>query len=183
MHASQGDYKESLEYFQKALAIREKVLEPDHPLVASVLDSIGNVLRIQNQYQKALECYRRALTIKEKAIGSEHPEVAESLGGIGRVFLDQGMLQQALETLGKVVRLCQKKPCDPNPYEHGLFGLARALLTTGGEKERALKLAKQAREIMRKTPKAFKKKLEEVDGWLKKHDVKRNDREIPTAKR
>ena len=42
-------------------------------------------------------------------------------------------------------------------------------MATGGDKERAIKLAKQAREIFGKTPKAFKKELEEVNTWLQKH--------------
>ena len=158
VHATNGDYKESLEYLRRALAIREKVLAPGHPLVASVLDGIGDVLRNQSQYQKALEYYRRALTIKEKAIGPEHPEVGKSLSGIGRVFLDQGMLQQALEPLGKVVRLCQNKPCDPKMYGRSLFGLARALMAQNKDKGRVIKLAKQAREIFGKTPKAIQER-------------------------
>ena len=55
----------------------------------------------------------------------------------------------------------------PGAHGQGLFGLARALVATGGDKKRAIELAKQSRELFANTPQPFKKELEEVNTWLK----------------
>ena len=36
-----GDHRKELEFFQKALAIREKVLPPDHPDLATSYNNVG----------------------------------------------------------------------------------------------------------------------------------------------
>ncbi len=165
----QGKYEKALEYHLKALEIFQTAVGPEHPGIGESLYSIATVFRSKGEYDKALEYFCKAQTIWEKALGTEHPYFASLLSNIGNVFIDQGKFMKALDPLERVVSLCEKKTCEPELYGLGLFGLARSLLTTGVDKERAIKLAKQAREIFGKTPKAFKKELEEVNTWLQKH--------------
>ena len=72
--------------------------------------------------------------------------------------------------LERVASLCEQKSCDSEPHGHSLFNLARSLVATDGDKDRAIKLAKKAQTIFEKTPKAFGNELVDVDVWLKKHD-------------
>lgn len=169
----------ALEYIGKSQALRAEVLGPDHPKVADSLHTIANLLQLQGKYQEALKYHRRALAIWEKAFGRDHADVAWPLSDIGIIFLEQNMPKKALESLERVARLCEKK-CDIEPYGRALFGLARALVSTGGDKARAIEMAKRALNVFGKTPKAFKKDLEKVDSWLKKYD---KGRDISTAKR
>jgi tetratricopeptide (TPR) repeat protein len=134
--------------------------------VATVLNNLGLVFSSQGKYDKALEYYRKSLAIYEKALGPEHPEVAWPLSAMGGVFLDKGMPEEALEPLGRAVRICEKKTCQPEPHGRGLFGLARALVATDGDNERAIRLAAEARGVFGKTP-YLKNELEEVSAWLK----------------
>ena len=53
----------------------------------------------------------------------------------------------------------------------GLFSLSQATMATGGEKENAIKIAKQARKIFGKTPKTSKKEIEEINAWLKERQA------------
>ena len=177
-----GEYESALEYLQKSLAIDEKALGPEHPDVASSLNNLGALFQGQGKYDKAIDYFRKALAIREKTLVPEHPLVAETLSDIGKVFVGLGRPEQSLKPLERVALICKKKLCDPYPYGHGLFGLAQALVATGGDKARAIKLAKQAQKVFGKTPKAFMKELEEVDEWLKKHDSS-NQRSVSAAKR
>ena len=102
-------------------------------------------------------------------LGSNHPKVAQSLFNIGMELVGQGLTEQALTPLERAVSICEKKTCEPDFHGNGLFSLARALMATIGDRQNAIKLAKQAREIFGKTPNAFKKELEEVNTWLQKH--------------
>jgi hypothetical protein len=58
-----------------ALAIWEKVLDPEHPNVAAGLNNLAELLRATNRLAEAETLYQRALEIYEKSFGPEHPNV------------------------------------------------------------------------------------------------------------
>jgi tetratricopeptide (TPR) repeat protein len=70
---SQGKYEDALPLYQRALAIREKALGPDHPKTATSLNNMAELLRSQAKYEDALPLYQRALAIWEKAWGPTTP--------------------------------------------------------------------------------------------------------------
>ena len=59
---------------ERALAITEKALGPDHPDVAVSLNNLGDALRdAVGDIAEALAAYERALGHREKALGPDHP--------------------------------------------------------------------------------------------------------------
>ncbi len=86
-----GKYAESQILAERALAIREQTLGPDHPDVAASLNAIAIVDLALSQPNLALSNYERALAIWEHALGPDHPDVAISLLNLGN----------ALESLGR----------------------------------------------------------------------------------
>ena len=163
-----GEDEKALEYYFKAMDMA-KSLGAEHPGVGETLCSISGVFKRQGRYNKALQYYNKALEIMETALGAEHPLVASPLHGIGDVLVYLGRAKQGLEPLERAFRICKKKPCEPELHRIGLFALARAIVATSGDKERAIKLAKQARVLLDKTPKKYKKESEELNAWLQKH--------------
>ncbi len=69
-----GDYDKSLEYYNKALSIRQKVLGEEHPDTATSYNNIGYVYSELGDYDKSLEYYDKALSIYRKVLGNEHPD-------------------------------------------------------------------------------------------------------------
>ena len=59
--------------FERALAIREKALGPEHPLTATTLNNLAVLLQDQGDLAGARSLNERALAIREKALGPEHP--------------------------------------------------------------------------------------------------------------
>ena len=55
--------------FERALAIWETALGPEHPDVATSLNNLAMLYYDQGQYAKAEPLYQRALAIREKALG------------------------------------------------------------------------------------------------------------------
>ena len=161
---------EALESLQMARQIWEREFGPDHPLVAASLINLATNYSKKEQYDKALELYNKALEIWERSLGTEHPHLAHPLNNIGMLLVDQGRPEQALGPLERAVGLCEKKICDQEPNGTARYYLARALVAISGDKQRAINLSKQARSILGKTPKKFKKELEEVDVWMRKYD-------------
>jgi len=81
-----GAYTEAWPYYERALAINEKVLGADHPDTALSLNNLGTLLYMQGAYAEAWPYYERALTIYEKVLGAEHPDTASSLNNVGALL-------------------------------------------------------------------------------------------------
>jgi tetratricopeptide (TPR) repeat protein/nucleoside phosphorylase len=98
-----GDYPQALEWFGKALAVREEVLGTEHPDTATTYNNIGGVYHDQSSYAEALEWYGKALAVFEAVLGTEHPDTATTYNNIGGVYLDQSDYAEALEWFGKAL--------------------------------------------------------------------------------
>jgi len=87
---ARGRYAEAEPLYQRALAISEKALGPEHPNVANSLNNLAALYRGQGKYAEAEPLYQRALAIREKALGPEHPDVATSLNNLAALYRGQG---------------------------------------------------------------------------------------------
>jgi len=81
--------------YQRALAIRERTLGSEHPLVAEILNSLGVLSYNRGKYDQAELLHRRALAIREKVLGPEHLHVAQSLNNLALVYDDLQRYDQA----------------------------------------------------------------------------------------
>jgi tetratricopeptide (TPR) repeat protein len=80
---------------RRALAVREQVLGPEHPDVATSLDNLAQLYGATGRPAEAEPLYRRALAVRERALGPEHPRFAESLGCLGLFYLGTGRRAEA----------------------------------------------------------------------------------------
>jgi tetratricopeptide (TPR) repeat protein len=78
-----GDYAGARTYFERALAISEKVLGSDHPDTAGNFNNLGVILQALGDYTGARSYLEQALAIWEQVLGSEHPDTARSLNNLG----------------------------------------------------------------------------------------------------
>jgi eukaryotic-like serine/threonine-protein kinase len=90
-----GAYEDAKILFERALAIREKTLGPEHPSVAGNLNNLAGVLYATGAYEDARIVFERALAIREEALGPEHPEVATSLNNLALVHHATGAYEDA----------------------------------------------------------------------------------------
>jgi tetratricopeptide (TPR) repeat protein len=65
---------DAIGYYQRALAIDQKALGPNHPRTAVDLNNIGAALKQEGQYGEAIGYVERALAIDQKALGSHHSD-------------------------------------------------------------------------------------------------------------
>ena len=73
----QGHYTEAVPLAQRALALAEKALGPDHPDVATALSRLAYAYTKLGRYADAEPLYRRSLAISEKALGPDHSTTTE----------------------------------------------------------------------------------------------------------
>ena len=100
VYADQGNYKEALKYYRKALVIKEKVLGEDHPKTAMTYNNLGDLYRYQKNHGKAQKYYEKALAIQEKVLGIEHPDTATTYYNLGVLFFTMCDYKRRFCTLG-----------------------------------------------------------------------------------
>ncbi len=81
-----GKYDEALRLVERALAVREKILGPNHRDVADDLHALASLYDDTNDYAKAEPLNLRALAIREKTLGPNHPDVARTLDNLAWIY-------------------------------------------------------------------------------------------------
>ncbi len=85
-----GDYAGARAAFERALAVGEATLGPEHTDVAIYTNNLGETMRNQGDLAGARVVLKRALAIGEAALGPEHPNVATYVNNLGLVMQGQG---------------------------------------------------------------------------------------------
>ena len=92
--AAKGQYREAESLQQRVVQIHEKTMGVEHPLTATSLSNLGNVLHLQGKFAEAEQIHRRALAIRTKVLGQGHPDTATSLNNLANVLFEQGKDEQ-----------------------------------------------------------------------------------------
>jgi tetratricopeptide (TPR) repeat protein len=79
-----------------SLAIYEKALGPEHPAVATLLNNLGQVDKVEGRDADAEPLYQRAVAIRERPLGSDHPDLWTSLNNLASLYQAEGRTLDAL---------------------------------------------------------------------------------------
>jgi eukaryotic-like serine/threonine-protein kinase len=163
-----GRYEEALRIYGEELRGAEKAYGPEHPDVARALDHVGEVYFLQRRFGEALATFRRVLAIYEKTVGPSHPDTATALQRIGETLTESGRLQEAVEPLTRSLTVLESRDVDRGVRAESRFYLARALWGSGGDRQKARRLAREAREDF--SADGREKDVKTVDEWLARND-------------
>jgi eukaryotic-like serine/threonine-protein kinase len=108
VHLATGAYEEAKALHERALAIKEKTLGPEHPDVAASLNNLANVHETTGAYEEAKALHERALAIKEKTLGPEHPDVAASLNNLANIHFAMGAYEDAKTLYERALAIREK---------------------------------------------------------------------------
>jgi tetratricopeptide (TPR) repeat protein/transcriptional regulator with XRE-family HTH domain len=146
-----AEYGQAEALLQKALSIRQHLLEPLHPDTALTLNDLGMLYLTQGKYQQSEPLLQKALTIRTQVLGSEHPDTATGLKNLallryaqGKYFQAEQLYQQALQ-----IRMSLFGPDHPSVAE--CLGNLAEVYTELGKYKRAESLYFQALDIQMQT--------------------------------
>ena len=168
VYFDKGELAKARDHHERALELKERTLGRDHQRVGVSLTNIGSVLYLENKPAEARKYEERALAIFESQLDSDHPFLAYPLTGLGQCDLAQGQPAQALPRLERALRIREAKGSSAHDVARTRFHLARALWATGGDRKRALTLARSARTAFADPESKPQPDLEEIDTWLRK---------------
>ena len=104
-----GQLETSKEYYEKALAIREKLHSGGHLDVAASLHNLGMVSQKLGNIYEAKDYHERSLAMKIKIFnGSDHYRVANSLNQLGVVYAELNETELALKYCHKALEIRNK---------------------------------------------------------------------------
>jgi tetratricopeptide (TPR) repeat protein len=143
-------YAQARPLIERALAIREKALGPEHPDTATSLNNLARLLQNQGDPAGARPLCERALAIFEKALGPEHPHTATSLATLARLLLDQGDLAGARSPHERVLTIAEKALGPEHPETASSLNNLASLLLDQGDLAGARPLYERALAIREK---------------------------------
>ena len=137
IHLKQGRLPLAESQLNQALAIADKLLPPDHPSKAFVLNNLGALYEAQHRKKEAEESYLRALSLRER-LGSDHPNVAITLMDLAGLYKWLGRYDDAEQLLKRAQRIRQLTFGENHPY-----------FAAEDERERIVKRANDGRRVAR----------------------------------
>ena len=90
-----GSYAQAAPLLRDALAIRKKVLGPEHVDMAMSANNLALLLKDQGDFRDARLLYLHVVRICKKAFGPKHPTTATSLNNLAGVLNEEGALARA----------------------------------------------------------------------------------------
>jgi CHAT domain-containing protein/tetratricopeptide (TPR) repeat protein len=90
-----GKYAEATEKAKQLIAIREKVLGPEHPSVGSALNNLAELYSVQGLHAEAERLFKRSLSVYEMALGPDHTNAGNPLNNLAGLYQAQGRYAEA----------------------------------------------------------------------------------------
>ena len=141
-------YREAEPLYQRALAIREQQLGPEHPDTATSLNNLALLYRAQGKYEQAEPLYQRALEIDEEAFGPEHPELATDLNNLALLYDNQGKYEQAEPLYQRALAIREQQLGPEHPDTASSLNNLAVLYRAQGKYEQAEPLYQRALAIL-----------------------------------
>jgi tetratricopeptide (TPR) repeat protein len=159
-----GKPKEALPFLDRAEVIFRTQADPSSTQLARSITNRGDALRALGRLPEATSAYQEAILILERAPLQMEGYLGEATAGLGQTELAAGDLRDALGHLENAFKLVSKVSYPPLGIASVEFSLARALWEGGGDRDRALVLARAARRVFLAHESA--RSLREADAWL-----------------
>jgi tetratricopeptide (TPR) repeat protein len=160
---TEGDLEGAADRYERAMAIKEKLLGGDHPDVALSLTNLASVLLVLGRPEDALVHSNRGVRIMEKVLGMEHPETATQWGNRAEILNQLGRYVEARRDAERGLAVWRRELGSENADQ--LFFLAPL-----GEARMGLGESREAAAL-----------LERALGIAERHDVRSETRRLRFA--
>jgi len=162
----EGDYPKALATYERVFAIESAALPPTHPRLAASLDNLALVHNAIGAPDEAFALQERAIALWKGVVDARHPSLALSYYNLGAIELARGRTSEAQQAYEQAVEIYQTSE-GTQPYEHDAeLALAKLLVRTGGDRARALALARSALAGLRAAGTAKADEIGELEAWI-----------------
>lgn len=103
-----GQFDKAIPLFEKAMAMLEKLLGPDHPNLLTAIDPLAHCYFAMGDLARAEALYNRSLAIQEKALGPDHLNLIEQLNNLARLAEARGDFARVVSINERQIRIYEK---------------------------------------------------------------------------
>ena len=96
------------------VADHEKVLDKDHPDLATSYSNLSLIYQAMGNIPLALEDQQKTVVIFEKVLDKDHPDLASSYNNLSVIYYKIGDIEQAAVYIDKTLHIWQH--CLPNDH-------------------------------------------------------------------
>ncbi|HLT37033.1 MAG TPA: serine/threonine-protein kinase [Enhygromyxa sp.] len=143
-----GAHAEALPYQQRALAVYEAVLGPEHPTIPMVLLNLGITQDGLGDSHAALRSFNRGIEISKAVQGPEHMNLGYLHNSVGTTLKSMGELEGALAAYQRALAIWKATHAEDHPVVGAVLGNIGALLCERNQCEEALALHRRALETL-----------------------------------
>jgi len=149
--STQGRQEAAYQKTKEALAIRERLLEINHPAVLVSTSNLAIVLQHQGKYEAAEGMNRQALDGTEKTLGRQHLNTLTIMNNLAIVLREQGKYEAAEDMNRQALDGFKKTLGKEHPNTLTSVGNLAILLKSQGKYEAAEEMSRQALRGFEKT--------------------------------
>jgi len=161
-----GHYQAAYESFAEALRIKRHGLQPDHVSVATTANNVCDVLVQLGRPAEAVPYCEEALGIWTKVQGERSAGNIYGLVSLSDALLALGKPHEALPHARRALAIGEDAEIDPIVLAKTRFVAARAIWASGGPREEALALARDAKRGYETQQRPSVRELAKIEAWL-----------------
>jgi tetratricopeptide (TPR) repeat protein len=129
---SEGDIKEAVVFYRRALLIIEKFSGVDSAEYTEHLNNLGSALHKTKKLEEAKHCFEQVVITDKKVLGKDHPAVAIGLNNLGQVLLELNNIDGAVLHLENALDINTRHYGLNHPLvASGLYNFGMALFDVG----------------------------------------------------
>ncbi|MDR3090242.1 MAG: tetratricopeptide repeat protein [Desulfobulbaceae bacterium] len=151
LYAKYNEYKRALELHKKVLAVREELLEKEHPDIAASYSNIAWVHFCQADYRRAQTFYEKSLDIRERRLGARNLDTVITYQRLGWTHYRLHEYKKAFHYLRMYLSRCkeifskdEKNKHNPNQHVAKAYSALSRYYYQKGDYHRAMTLIKAA---------------------------------------
>ena len=150
VHEAMGDLAEAKRLFEQAIAVREKVLGPDHPTLVELRGDVAALLHDLGDYAAAKALNLSVLAAREQALGPSHPAVGNSLHNLARDCRALGEVAEAKALYERALAIWEVSLGPEHPHVAQLLNNLSNMSVAAGDLPTAMSLSERALAIRKR---------------------------------
>ena len=150
-YQQQGEYRTAVQYYEKALAIRQQYHLPNLSVLIDYYTYIGGAYFEMGDYSKALIFCEKVFAIHQQSLHSDHPDFADSNNHIGLIYCQMGDYSKALVHLEKALTIQKQSLPSNHPHLANSYSNIGNVYFHTGEYSKALKFYERALAIKKQS--------------------------------
>lgn len=103
------DYKKALKFFEKALDLRKRFFDDQHPLIAQSYNDLGFIYNVMEQPDKSIPLYIEAMKRYENCYGDNHIDTASIYNNLGEAYRYSKQYSKAYPLIRKAMEIRERE--------------------------------------------------------------------------